>query len=92
MIIQVPYNKGWAGPGLGLKATGQSGPGQKSAGQSRYLNPAGQQIPAVRDKNSASDQNSNMPFLRNEFSKIFEDLFTITLFPMKTHISDQTKN
>ena len=23
---------------------------------------------------SASDQNSNMPFLRNEFSKIFEDL------------------
>ena len=26
----------------GLKATGQSGPGQKSVGQSRYKDPAGQ--------------------------------------------------
>ena len=41
---------------------------------------------------SASDQNSNMPFLRNEFSKIFEDLFTMTLFSKMTQIYDQTKN
>ena len=27
---------------------------------------------------SALDQNSNMPFLRNEFLEIFEDLFTTT--------------
>ena len=26
------------------------------------------------------DQNSNMPFLRNEFSKIFEDIFTMMYF------------
>ena len=30
------------GQGSGLRAKGQSGPGEKSAGQSRYLNPAGQ--------------------------------------------------
>ena len=28
----------------------------------------------------ASDRNYNMPFLRNEFSKIFKDLFTMTHF------------
>ena len=41
---------------------------------------------------SASDQNSTMPFLRNEFSKIFEEIFTMTLFTKMTHIYDQTKN
>ena len=41
---------------------------------------------------SALDQNYNMPFLRNEFSKIFEELFTITYFPMMKIIYDQTKN
>ena len=41
---------------------------------------------------SASDQNSKMPFLRNEFSKIFEDLFTVTLFTKMIHFYDQTKN
>ena len=44
---------------------------------------------------SASDQNSNMPFLRilrNEFSKIFEDLFTMTKFTKITDIHDQTKD
>ena len=44
------------------------------------------------DTMSASDQISNMPFLRNEFSKIFQDLFTMTLFTKMTHIYDQTKN
>ena len=39
------------GPGPGLRATGQSGLGYKSAGQSRKQNPAGQQIPTSRDKN-----------------------------------------
>ena len=34
---------------------------------------------------SSLDQNSNMAFLRNEFSKIFEDLLTMT------HIYDQIK-
>ena len=34
---------------------------------------------------SASDQNSNMPFLRNEFLKIFEDVFMMTLFTKMTH-------
>ena len=33
-----------------------------------------------------------MPFLRNEFSKNFEDLFTMTLFAKMTHIYDQTKD
>ena len=41
---------------------------------------------------SASDQSSNMPFFRNEFSKIFEDFFTMTLFKMITHIYDLTAN
>ena len=41
---------------------------------------------------SASDQKSNMPVLRNEFSKIFVDLFTKTLFTKMTHIYDQTKD
>ena len=40
---------------------------------------------------SASDKNSNMPFLRNGFSKIFEDICT-TLFTEMTHINDGTKN
>ena len=40
----------------------------------------------------ASDQNSNMPFLRNEFSKIFEDFFTMALFSEMTHIYDLSKN
>ena len=31
-----------------------------------------------------------MPFLRNEFSKIFEKLFTMTLFSEMTQISDPT--
>ena len=30
-----------------------------------------------------------MPFLRNEFSKIFEDLFTMKLFTEMTQIYDQ---
>ena len=37
-------------------------------------------------------QSSNMPLLRNEFLKIFEDLFTMTLFTKTTQIYDQTKN
>ena len=41
---------------------------------------------------SLLDQNSNTPFLRNEFSKSFEDCFTITLLTKMTHIYDQTKN
>ena len=41
---------------------------------------------------SAPDQNFNMPFLRNEFLKIFEDLFILTLFSKMTDIYDQTKN
>ena len=41
---------------------------------------------------TASDQNSNMPLLRNDFSKIFEDLFTMTWFAKLTHIYDDTKN
>ena len=40
----------------------------------------------------ASDENSNMPLLRKEFSKIFEDLFTITFFKAMTNIYDRTKN
>ena len=35
---------------------------------------------------SALDQNYNTPFLRNEFSKNFEDCFTITLLTKMTHI------
>ena len=30
-----------------------------------------------------------MPFLRNEFSKIFEDFYTVTKFTKMTQISDQ---
>ena len=41
---------------------------------------------------SVSDQNSNMTFLRNEFSKNFGDLLTMTYFAEMTHIHDQTKN
>ena len=32
-----------------------------------------------------------MPFLRIEFPKIFEDLFTMTSFTEMTYIYDQTK-
>ena len=39
---------------------------------------------------STSDKNSSMPFLRNEFSKIFEE--HLTLFTKITHIYDQTNN
>ena len=35
---------------------------------------------------SASDKNSNMPILRNEFSKILGDLFTMKKFTEMTHI------
>ena len=31
-----------------------------------------------------------MPFLSNEFLKVFEDFFTMTLFAKMTHIYDQT--
>ena len=41
---------------------------------------------------NVSDQNSTMPFLRNEFSKIFEDIFTMTFFTKVTNINDHTKN
>ena len=44
------------GQGPGLRARGQSEPGEKSAGQSWYLNPAGQQIPTSRDKNSGQSR------------------------------------
>ena len=40
----------------------------------------------------ALDQNSNMLFLRNEFSKIFEDLFMMTQFTEIAQIFDLTKN
>ena len=40
---------------------------------------------------SALNQNSNMPFLRNKFSKIFEERFTITKFWKIMKIYDQTK-
>ena len=40
---------------------------------------------------SASDQNSNMAFLRNEFSEIFENLFTMTLLTDLTHMYEQKK-
>ena len=41
---------------------------------------------------SASHQKSIMPFLRNEFLKIFEDLFTMTEFTKMTHIYVRTQN
>ena len=41
---------------------------------------------------SAIDQNSNMPFLRYEFSKFIGDLIMMTLFTKITHNYDQTKN
>ena len=40
----------------------------------------------------ALDQNSNTPFLRNEFLKIFEHLFMMKLFTEMTHIYDKMKN
>ena len=33
-----------------------------------------------------------MPFLRNEFSSLFEDVFTVTSFKKMTNFHDQTKN
>ena len=42
------------------------------------------------EKIRALDQNSNMLFLRNEFSKIFDDLFTMTELTELTHIYDLT--
>ena len=41
---------------------------------------------------SASDQNFDSPFLRNEFSKIVEDLFTMAEFTNMAHIYDQKEN
>lgn len=41
---------------------------------------------------SALYPNSNMPFLINEFSKNFEDFFTMAFYPEMTHLYDQTKN
>ena len=32
-----------------------------------------------------------MPFLRNKFSKVFEDLFAMTELTEMTHIYDHTK-
>ena len=41
---------------------------------------------------SASDQSSYMLFLRNEFSKIFEEFFTMTEFTKITHTpNDESK-
>ena len=37
------------------------------------------------------DENSKMSFLRNEFSDIFEGLFTMMLFPTMNYTNDQTK-
>ena len=37
---------------------------------------------------SVLDENFVGPFLRNEFSKIFEDLSTMAQFPEMTHICD----
>ena len=39
----------------------------------------------------APGQNSNRPFLRNKFSKVFEDFLTITLFTEMTYIYDKKK-
>ena len=52
------------GPGPVFKATGQSGPGQQSAGKSRYQNPAGQQIPTFRDKNPGQSRDVAAEFER----------------------------
>ena len=41
---------------------------------------------------NALDQNSNIQFLRNEFSKISHDLFTMTLLTATIHINDKTLN
>ena len=40
---------------------------------------------------SALDQNYDMPFSRNEFSKILEEFFTMTSLAKMTHSYDQTK-
>ena len=55
-------------------------------------NPIGLMIERLRiETTGASDQNFSMPFLRNEFSKIYEDSFTMTKFSEMTHDYDQTK-
>ena len=41
---------------------------------------------------TAYDPNSNMTFLRNEFSKIFVELLTMTKFSKMTHNFDQRRN
>ena len=41
---------------------------------------------------SALEQNSDMPFLRNEFTKIFDGLFTMTWLTKITDINDQINN
>ena len=43
-------------------------------------------------RQSYADQNCNTSFLRNEFPKIFKDLFKITLFTKIAHFYNQTKN
>ena len=42
-------------------------------------------VPKIETIN-ASDHDSNIPFLRNEFLKIFEDFFTMTLFTEMSYI------
>ena len=42
------------------------------------------------EKLNALDPNSSEPFLRNEFLKIFEQIFMMTLFVGMTHIYDRT--
>ena len=37
------------------------------------------------------NENSNMSFLKNEFSDIFESFFTMTLLPKMNYTNDQTK-
>ena len=39
---------------------------------------------------SVSEQNSDIPFLRNEFSKILKDIFTVKILTDMSHINDQT--
>ena len=40
---------------------------------------------------SASDQKLNIPFLRNEFSKVLKDFFTMTQFIKIAHIYEEVK-
>ena len=45
----------------------------------------------INFQNRLADKNSNMPFLRNEFLKFFEDLFTMTSFTEMTHNYDSNE-